>query len=591
MGAAIGQSYDIPLIIRILASHTYFEPEGSTIISDREFCQMIDAGTSADDPSAVADSYIRDWWNSDSPPEPTDNLHYDILHQALDHHRHVTGKKQPLPPKSLKERYTWSRDLSCTPQGVTLPCENCRLYRGIAMNAADKLHDMYNHIHGIEARFEHRGNMSERRAAGFYQLYEGVLMKELNDNPSKLVKGKSKESTQDKSHRVQKFAADELARLETLPSLKWTWGTELSAEEAIRIGKHNPVTNFRQHSGYNISLPWGHCGEDSAVPDSFPSSQLVSEIDEGNLEIPELNVNDIPHHFTSLPLRHELDEVPSERLPRFATSDSPIPDAANVFSDSEPENTLALRRDPTTAAMDVFSDLELDDGLSAADIAQYPAADVFEPDSDPDIRIGIHSLSLASDSHLADQVFSSSDSYPENPAADVFSSSDANSDILVHDAIGIPMISVDTGHLSVASPPLADRNSDDIAAGDIYSSEGDGEDLKSSPNASNVFTSSDSDSEEPQAADVFHLTSDDESEVDRIDDESGMDRISAILGEQLTAESVMEANNRFSSPETASVPIVQGPFNPAFFSSFPNRWMDPIHGDEISDGDSIDSDD
>ena len=69
-----------------------------------------------------------------------------------------------------------------------------------------------------------------------------------------------------------------------------------------------------------------------------------------------------------------------------------------------------------------------------------------------------------------------------------------------------------------------------------------------------------------------------------------MDRISAILGEQLTAESVMEANNRFSSPETASVPIVQGPFNPAFFSSFPNRWMDPIHGDEISDGDSIDSD-
>jgi hypothetical protein len=488
------------------------------------------------------------------------------------------------------------------------------------MKLADNLHDMRNHIHGIEVRFEHHGNMSERRAAGFFQLYEGVLTKELNNVPSKLVKDKFKESEQEKSLRVQKLAADELARLETLPSLKWTWGTELSAEEAIKIGNLNPVTQFRQHSGYNISLPWGRRGEDSAAPESFPSSQFVSEIDDDNLEIPELNLNDIPHHFTFPPLRHEFDEVPSERLPRFdipdaaATpskyntskpihSDSPCTDAANdVFSDSEPEHTdaannvfsdsepepssPAVRGDPTvTTAMDVFSDLEFDnDKLSAADISQYPAADVFESDSDPDIRVGIHSLSLApdsptsNDSHPADQVFSSSDSYSENPAADVFMSSDPNSDNLAHDAVGIQMTSGDTGLLPDTVLSLADRDSDDIAAGDIYASESDGEDSKSSPHASNVFTSSDTDSDDPQAAEVFHFSSDDDSGVDRIDDESGVDRIS---------EGLMEGNNRILSPEAASIPTVQGPFNPAFFASIPDRWMDPIHGDEISDGDSI----
>jgi hypothetical protein len=60
---------------------------------------------------------------------------------------------------------------------------------------------------------------------------------------------------------------------------------------------------------------------------------------------------------------------------------------------------------------------------------------------------------------------------------------------------------------------------------------------------------------------VFHFSS---------DEESGVDHISAILGEQLVAVGMMEDNNQIlSTPEAASIPTIQGPFNPQFFLIFP----------------------
>jgi hypothetical protein len=199
------------------------------------------------------------------------------------------------------------------------------------LGLADNLNDMRNRIHGIEVKYELHGDMSERRAVGFFQLYDGVLMKELNKDATNMVKGKSKEFRHDKSLCVQKSAADELARLETLSSLKWTWGVELSADEAINIAKHNSVTKFRQHSGYNESLPWGR-HEDSSELGSFASSQVVSEINNDNLDIPELNTIDIPHHFTTGPLWEELDEVPLEQLPWLDVPDISSSDGGNLAS-------------------------------------------------------------------------------------------------------------------------------------------------------------------------------------------------------------------------------------------------------------------
>lgn len=569
MAAAIGQSNDVPIIIRLLASHLFFCPEGSSITSDRQYYLVIDAGTSADDPSAVADSYIRDWWNAESCPASDQNLQFGFLKQALDHHSHATGKNLPFPPKLTKDKYTRSRDLS----GITLQCNNCRLYRGVALGLAHNLNDMRNRIHGIEVKYELHGDMSERRAAGFFQLYDGVLMKELNKDATNMVKGKSKESRHDKSLRVQKLAADELARLETLSSLKWTWGVELSADEAINIAKHNSVTKFRQHSGYNESLPWGRRGEDSSEPGSFASSQVVSEINNDNLDIPELNTIDIPLHFTTGPLRQELDEVPPEQLPRLDIPDISSSDGGNLA---------------TAAATDVFSDLDSDNGsVSDTDTTHLNPADVFTSVSNPDIRIGIHALCIDPDSssieiHPADQVFSSSDSLSENPSAGANMSSDPNSDVLATNAFSdldadiIPTHCSETG----LTADTVSSHSDNVAAGDIYSSESDDEDEESNSGAAHVFSSSECDSDDLEAADVYHFTS---------DDESGVDGVSAVLGEQLIDPGLMEGSSQMvSTPEARSMPTIPGPFNAQFFSSFPSKWMDAIDGEDISDADGDD---
>ena len=62
-------------------------------------------------------------------------------------------------------------------------------------------------------------------SAGFFQLYDSVLMKELgsgNYSGSTTKHGKRK-STKQKSKEILLEAVAELARLENLPSLKWTW--------------------------------------------------------------------------------------------------------------------------------------------------------------------------------------------------------------------------------------------------------------------------------------------------------------------------------------------------------------------------------
>jgi hypothetical protein len=127
----------------------------------------------------------------------------------------------------------------------------------------------------------------------------------------------------------------------------------------------------------------------------------------------------------------------------------------------------------------------------------------------------------------------------------------------------------------------SDPDFDNVAAANIYSSESDREDGQSNPCAASVYTASESDFDDFQAMEVFHFSS---------DDESGVDHTSAVLGDQVVAFGLTEGNNGIlSTPDAASIPTVQGPFNPQYFSSFPSSWINPTPGDDISDadGDSI----
>ncbi|KAF8816592.1 hypothetical protein BYT27DRAFT_7076595, partial [Phlegmacium glaucopus] len=268
MAVAIGQSCDVPIILQTLACDLYQRsPDYITLLFDRDFLLALDAGSDLDDLAAVAESYHLAWWTYGNPPSEDVVLSYSSMHDALEHHHAVTGIKGILPVKVNKAKYTWSRHLS-DPKGFSLNCDRCRLYRGVSLGVLDNLQDLRHQVHGLEVASEYRVDQAGRRAAGFFQLYDTVLLKECEDTQSTLAKGKAKVSKSRQANQVREVAAADLARLQDLPSLKWTWGPDLTEEDIHQLGKPTLPTAPPQHSGYEFSLPWGRCGKASESPAS-----------------------------------------------------------------------------------------------------------------------------------------------------------------------------------------------------------------------------------------------------------------------------------------------------------------------------------
>jgi hypothetical protein len=317
--------------MRVLANHLFIHPEGDSVIVDRKIRLMLDAGVDPGDPSALAHSYMRSWWTNERCPEDDEFLKYDMLEAALKHHRTAQSSGTLLSNTRHIKKYTWSRHLSLDPQGQSLDCESCRQYRGVCIGVVDILNDIRHHVHAMEVGSRHREHNAGRRAAGFFNLYEGVLMKELNVGTSTKGKGKRKMSTFQQSEYVRNEAAAELSRLDDLPSQKWTWGTELSREEVINLKKPILPSISLQHSGYNISLSDDELGDQSSGPASPQIGQEVSDLASDIQSIPYLDANDYPTHFTLYPLRNYIGDPPkSFNEPRMNVSEAAAADAYGI---------------------------------------------------------------------------------------------------------------------------------------------------------------------------------------------------------------------------------------------------------------------
>lgn len=197
-------------------------------------------------------------------------LTFGTINDALDHHQQVTGIKGFLPVKMDKTMYTWNRNVVFVTESVKLKCGCCRLYRGVALGVLDNIQDLRHRVHGLEVAYEERADLAARCAVGFFQLYEVVQAKETSaddvDEQEISIdrKGKQRKSNSTRITEVQDLAAAELIRLSNLPSLKWTWGADLSKDEVLQLQKQDsPLIPRKEHSGYNVSLPWGHYGVES----------------------------------------------------------------------------------------------------------------------------------------------------------------------------------------------------------------------------------------------------------------------------------------------------------------------------------------
>lgn len=298
--AAMGHPVDIPVIIRAFAAD-YFEngPDRCGLIYDADFLFALDAGTGEEDATAVAPSYFIPYWESLEAAKEANIYNPYTREQCLVYHRHVTDRNVVLPQLPPKPCYTWGRGLRDAASGVIIECRQCRLYRGVSIGVLDDLQDLRHQVNGLTVAVQDRGYHTERRAAGFHQLFEAAAMKETRTQGSPLHK-KGKANARKQSKIIRGDAANELHRLEQLPAIKWTWGPDLNMEEAVKALQCD-APDPRGHSGYQVSLPDDSCGT-ASVPSSPGSDGVYSDIAGDIMVIPKLALNQIPVHFRYPPL-------------------------------------------------------------------------------------------------------------------------------------------------------------------------------------------------------------------------------------------------------------------------------------------------
>ncbi|KAM6494949.1 hypothetical protein JOM56_009572 [Amanita muscaria] len=142
-----------------------------------------------------------------------------------------------------------------------------------------------------------------RWTAGFYQLHEPALIKELDSASAvslalatTLVSAPAGRPTRSntqgvrKSKQIKKNAKSELERLQALPltSHKWIWGTDLTLKDILNMVKASKKMS-KVHSGYVESLPGVNLsGEtsDTSMPPNH-GEQSVSSLAPDNMNVPE----------------------------------------------------------------------------------------------------------------------------------------------------------------------------------------------------------------------------------------------------------------------------------------------------------------
>ena len=560
MDAAIGQSFDIPIFLRTLAFQLYQSQAPFSLPIDREFLLSLDAGSDSEDLAAAVDSYHLPWWNFDEQPSSDGMICDNTINEALRYHRSFTANNAIMPFKVNKYRYTWPRHLLNDPKGLPVNCDRCRLYRGVALGVLDNLQDLRHQVHALEVTAEYHSDIAERRAAGFFQLYDAALMKELSDSNNEEGKGKGKQNTKPKGNKkrqaaaVRETAAAEFNRLTNLPSLKWHCCLDLTVEDILALG-HPLGTGLKsgvhQHSGYNSSLPWGRYGEDSSGPASptFSASNIVSDIADDNVDVPELDVKDIPTHFTCFPLRNFADE-PHPLMMQQKVINPPhvsswlhppsehfIPSPPNVIVPVRQQEPLATDKsiaaasdsDISAAACDVYSDS--DTSVNAGDVYSDPGCQQ-EP------MATVELIAAASDSDIS------------AAACDVYSDSDTS--VNAGDVYSVGSSSVDAPGMTIPARILSSPISVEASLPDDRSNSS----ISSYPNPEDVYSSSESICDVVPAADAFSS-----SDIETED----------IQAADVFSDNEIPERNAGADPSNRTIP---GPFNSRYFSNIPNAWLD-----------------
>src|SRR5882757_288816 len=376
MAAAIGQSINIPILIRALACDLYkVGPPADTWTFSRDFLLGLDAGVDPDDPTAPVNSYLLDWWTGQSAPDQCDILSTTTLLQCLVYHQRVSGK-MTWPAERSTRTDEWQRDLALMPEGLTIECGQCRLYRAVSVRVMDSVQDYRHHLNGLKVAQDTRVEQTTRRAAGFFELHQAAILKEntvtlerqaaaeeAGESSFSLLrqrstaKGKNRPSMSRVVARVQDEANEELQRLATRPDVKWTWGVDLIPSDVLRLANMLPKPDM--HFGYMQSLRDGRLAPGSVTTEWQDDGLCTMYV---GPDIPLLPEHLWPLHFTEPPLRSWSPDPVIEQLKA----------AIGQSSDTGPDIRLAttaaaraVEALATGSQADSGSDVEMEVDISA----------------------------------------------------------------------------------------------------------------------------------------------------------------------------------------------------------------------------------
>jgi hypothetical protein len=309
MAAATGLVIDIPVVIRSLSRDFYRSAlrNNYSIPLDREFLLALDAGViapaggTAAGTKAAGDCFVKEfhcaWWTDENldfsiPYFSQQILDVNKIDECLTFHRHqislipaaFSTSDSPLP---AKPNYIWKRDaLNAISDSDT--CTRCRLYRAVAMGNLEDHREIRNQIQAMEDYFSTLKGQSMRRSAGFYQLYEYLVIKEqdpaaaaaaTSSNDSQILvrapivddaehlpalktskkgkKGKNIAARRAAAEKVRMEAISEVERLQNIPSLKWTWGVSMDESDFPNLNRYAGPERRDPHSGYERSFTRG----------------------------------------------------------------------------------------------------------------------------------------------------------------------------------------------------------------------------------------------------------------------------------------------------------------------------------------------
>ena len=322
IATSIGQSMDVPILIRSLASSIgSLNEEILSLSFDPDFLLTLDSDLSEQHKTCqIVQQYQSSWWTVKKPRnlDWADVLNISSLERCLRTHR---------------EQITGLVDTSARPgKHTTFPspataiespsCNKCHEYSHILSKTLYDLVNVHNYAKLLTTCSETQWNIDMRRASTFYSLHEASVIKQTASSSSATLDVPSSVDS------VRETAAKELHRLQKLPpsSHKWTWGETLSDSDILGLKRCTVSAKNQIYSGYGWSLKNGRvAGLDSPYPPMPASSEAHESISDVVPAIPDNTVHPIMEfdNIRSLvydPLGKDqppLSDIPSGRSPKY----------------------------------------------------------------------------------------------------------------------------------------------------------------------------------------------------------------------------------------------------------------------------------